>query len=82
MIVLTFLDFPNLDKVHRSSTIDNLFMAFVNVYPSCILSMLMGINYLLKNCANNSRKPTPPSVNANGVSTLDDYCNCLATLPA
>jgi hypothetical protein len=48
MIVLTFLDFPDPDKAHRSSTIGDFFMAFVNVYPSRILSMSMGIDYLLK----------------------------------
>jgi hypothetical protein len=34
MIVLTFLDFPNPDKSHRSSAIDDFFISFVNVYPS------------------------------------------------
>jgi hypothetical protein len=67
MIVLTFLDFPDPDKAHRSSAIGDFFTSFVNVYPSRpFLSMPKGIDYLLKLCANNLRKPTPPSVDVDG----------------
>jgi hypothetical protein len=66
MIVLTFLDFPDPDKAHRSSAISDFFTSFVNVYPSRILSMPKGIDYLLKLRVNNLRKPNPPSVDADG----------------
>jgi hypothetical protein len=82
MIVLTFLDFPDPDQAHRSSAIDDFFTAFVNVYPSHIFVMSMGIGYLLKLHENKSCKPTPPSIDVDGVSMLDDYCNYVATLPA
>jgi hypothetical protein len=62
MIVVTFLDFPDPDKAHRASTIDDFFTSFVNVYPSHIFPMPKGIDYLLKLYANNLRKPKPPSV--------------------
>jgi hypothetical protein len=84
MMGLTFLYFPNPNKVHRSSTIDVFFMYFVNVYPSRILPMPRGIDYLLKLRANNLRKPTPPSANANGdrfsvtivtMVPFGDYCD-------
>jgi hypothetical protein len=65
-IVLTFLDFPNPDKVHWSSTIDNFFMSFVNFYPFHILLVSKGIDYLLKLHANNLCKPTPPSADVDG----------------
>jgi len=35
MIVLTFMDFLDPNKVNRSSTIGDFFTSFVNVYPSC-----------------------------------------------
>jgi hypothetical protein len=82
MIVLTFLDFPDLDKAHRSSAIGDFFTSFVNVYPSRILSMPKGINYLLKLRANNLCKPTPPSADADGDRVLDDCCNCVVPLLA
>jgi hypothetical protein len=56
-IVVTFLDFPDLDKVHQASVIDNFFMSFVNVYLSCISLMPKGINYLSHLYANNLCKP-------------------------
>jgi hypothetical protein len=66
MIVLTFLEFPDPDKAHRSLTINVFFVSFVNVYPSRIFPMLKGIEYLLKLHANNLCKPTPPFSEANG----------------
>jgi hypothetical protein len=66
MIVLTFLEFPDPDKAHRSLTINDFFVSFVNVYPSRIFWMLKGIEYLLKLHANNLCKPTQPFSEANG----------------
>jgi hypothetical protein len=66
MIVLTFLNFLDPDKVHRSSTINYFFMSFVNVYHSHIFPVPKGIDYLLKLHVNNLRKPTPPSTDADG----------------
>jgi hypothetical protein len=72
MIVVTFLDFPDPDNVHQSSAIGNFFASFINVYPSHIfLPMSKGIGYLLKLCANNLRKPTPPSTDDNGDRHLE-----------
>jgi hypothetical protein len=78
IIVLTFLYFPDPDKAHRSLTIGDFFTSFVNVYPFCILSMLKGINYLLKLHVNNLRKPTPPFVDADGdrhLTTIVTVCS-------
>jgi hypothetical protein len=47
MIVLTLLYFPDPDKVHRASTINDFFMAFVKFYSSHTLPTSMGIDYLL-----------------------------------
>jgi hypothetical protein len=66
MIVLTFLDFPNPNKAHRSSTIDDFFMSFVNVLSFPYFFGAKGIDYLLKLHANNLRKPTPPSADVDG----------------
>jgi hypothetical protein len=66
IIVVTFLYFFDPDKAHRSSTIDNFFESFINVYPSRILLMPKGINYLLKLHVNNLCKKTPPLADVNG----------------
>jgi hypothetical protein len=64
MIVVIFLDFPDPDKAHRASTIDDFFTSFVNVCLSRILPMSKGIDYLSNLYANNLCKPKPPSVDA------------------
>jgi hypothetical protein len=66
IIVVTFLDFFDPDKAHWSLNIGNFFASFINVYPSCILPMPKGINYLLKLCVNKLRRPSPPSTDGNG----------------
>jgi hypothetical protein len=70
MIVLTFLYFPNLDKVHQLLVINDFFTSFVNVYPYLIFPVPKRIDYLLKLCANNLRKLTPPSANIDGDKLL------------
>jgi hypothetical protein len=82
MIFLTFLDFPDPDKAHRSFSIYDFFTPFVNVYPSHLFMMLKGIGYLLKLCANNLHKPTPPSANADQGSMINDCCNYVVPLLA
>jgi hypothetical protein len=61
MIVVTFLDFLDPDKARWASTIDNFFTSFVNIYLSCISTMLKGIDCLSKLCVNYLHKPKPPS---------------------
>jgi hypothetical protein len=43
-----FFKDPDLNKAHRSSAIGDFLAAFLNVYPSRILSTPMGIDYLSK----------------------------------
>jgi hypothetical protein len=68
MIVVTFLDFPDPDKVH--STIDDFFTSFVNVCLSHILLMPKGIGYLSNLYVNNLCKPKPPFVDVD-----EDRCS-------
>jgi hypothetical protein len=64
IFVVILLDFPDLDKVCRTSTIDDLFLSFINVCLPRIVSMLKGIDYLSKLYAKNLRQPKLPYVDA------------------
>jgi hypothetical protein len=61
MIVVIFLDFPDPDKAHRASAIDDIFTSFVNACLSRISRMPKGIGYLSNLYVNNLCKPKPPS---------------------
>jgi hypothetical protein len=62
IIVVIFMDFPDLDKAHWASVIDDFFTSFVNVCLSRILLMPKWIYYLSNLYVNNLCKPKPPSV--------------------
>jgi hypothetical protein len=62
--------FPDPDKVHRASDINDFFTSFVNVCLPHILPMPKGIDYRLNLYAKNLHKQKLPSTDAN-----EDQCS-------
>jgi len=65
-----FLYFPDLDKAHRVSGINDLFTSFVNFCLSHISPMPNGLSYVSNLYANKLYKPKPPSTNVD-----EDRCS-------